>query len=307
MRYVAAASIGAATSTGPKRDGAQTVRAAPLSRSCGSRARPCGRARPRAASSRTRSGTSVSMASPMAIETSRPTRSSRASGPIGWPAPSFMHASTWSGAIPVPLEQAHGVEQVREQQPVDDEARQVGGDLDGGLVQRLAQRVRPAGACPRSASAGKASSTSAIRGTGLKTCSATKRLRPPAGVGERAAPTATRWSWRARRRRSSSSSSRPSSSRLGLELLDDRLDHERGVRPARRGRSRRATEPDASGQLLDPAAGALGGLRRACPQHDVAVLRRPPPRVRVAMAPLPAMPRRSCMSKAATLPGTAFG
>jgi hypothetical protein len=36
-----------------------------------------------------------------ATATSSPTKSSSASGPIGWPAPSFMDSSTTSGSKPV--------------------------------------------------------------------------------------------------------------------------------------------------------------------------------------------------------------
>ena len=74
-------------------------------------------------SSRTRSGTSAPIDSPIAAATSRPTKSSSASGPIGCPAPSFMQVSTRLGVEAVALEQPHRVEQVGEEQPVDHEAR----------------------------------------------------------------------------------------------------------------------------------------------------------------------------------------
>ena len=69
-------------------------------RSRRSRRWPSGRAGPRAISSRTRSGTSAPIDSPIAADTSRPTKSSSASGPIGWPAPSFMQVSIASGSRP---------------------------------------------------------------------------------------------------------------------------------------------------------------------------------------------------------------
>ena len=69
--------------------------------------------------------------------TSRPTKSSSRSGPIGWPAPSVMQESTSARTHPGPLHEADGVEEIREQEPVDDEAGLVG-HLDRGLAERLA-------------------------------------------------------------------------------------------------------------------------------------------------------------------------
>ena len=108
------------------------------------------RACPSATISRTRSGTwsapppapSRSRLSPIAAATSRPTKSSSFSGPIGCPAPSCMQASTSVGAHPGRLLQPHGLEQVGEQQPVDDEPDLVG-DLDRGLVHRPAPGEGP--------------------------------------------------------------------------------------------------------------------------------------------------------------------
>ena len=91
-------------------------------------------------SARIAAGTGRAIASPIAAATSSPTRSSSSSGPIGWPAPSFMQRST-GGVEPRLLEQFHGGEQVREQQPVDDEAGDVGDD-DGLLAKRLAEGDR---------------------------------------------------------------------------------------------------------------------------------------------------------------------
>ena len=126
---------------------------------------------------RTRRGGS----SPIATATSRPTKSSSASGPIGCPAPSVMQVSTAAGVEPGSLEQPHGVEQVREQQPVDDEARLVG-DLDGASCR--APRTTPT----RSAAdvgvelrSGRQSSTSSIFVTGLKTWSPKRRSAMPRG------------------------------------------------------------------------------------------------------------------------------
>ena len=65
-----------------------------------------------------------------------------------------------------PLDHADRVEEVGEEQAVDDEARLVG-DLDRGLAERRAPGQRPLAG--RSAPSGMQTSTSAIRGTGLKT------------------------------------------------------------------------------------------------------------------------------------------
>ena len=67
-----------------------------------------------------------------------PTKSSSRSGPIGWSAPSDMQASTSSALEAEVVDQPHRVEQVREEQPVDDEAGLVG-DLDRALAERLAE------------------------------------------------------------------------------------------------------------------------------------------------------------------------
>ena len=135
---------------------------------------------------------------PIAAETSRPTRSSSASGPIGCPAPRRMQWSIASGVQPGLLEQPHGVEEVGEEQAVDDEARHVG-HLDRGLAERLAQRARARARVACVASGGKASSTSSIFGTGLKTCSADEALGRAARVRPARRPTARRWWWPAPR------------------------------------------------------------------------------------------------------------
>ena len=73
------------------------------------------------------------------------------------------------------------------------------GHLDGRLAERLAER---AGARPRPSSvaaSGKASSTSSMRGTGLKTCRPTKRSATAAPPRPGGRPRATRSSWRGRR------------------------------------------------------------------------------------------------------------
>ena len=78
-----------------------------------------------------------------------------------------MHSSTSSARHPV-LDQRDGAEEVREEQPVDDEARDVG-DLDRGLVEVLAERQQPR-ARLLGGLGGNATSTSSIRCTGLKKC-----------------------------------------------------------------------------------------------------------------------------------------
>ena len=70
-------------------------------RTCRSRAPPSGPARPSAIICSIRSGTSAPIVRPIAADTSSPTRSSSASGPSGWPAPSRMQVSIASGSSPV--------------------------------------------------------------------------------------------------------------------------------------------------------------------------------------------------------------
>ena len=95
-----------------------------------------------------------------------------------------MHRSTSSGCHAGLLEEGHRAEEVGEEQPVDHEARQVG-DLDGRLAQRVAQIERARRRVASVAAAGKASSTSFIFGTGLKTCRPTKRSDMPVARARR--------------------------------------------------------------------------------------------------------------------------
>ena len=163
---------------------ASPARLAAVSRSCRSPRRPCGRACPRRSARAPASGTSAPIDSPIATATSRPTKSSSASGPIGWPAPSFMQVSIALRVDAVALEQPHGVEQVGEEQLVDDEAGRVG-HLDGGLA-RAARR----GACSsslrvaRSPRRGRTARPASSCSTGLKTCSAAKRSGRPLACGQ---------------------------------------------------------------------------------------------------------------------------
>ena len=84
-------------------------------------------------------------------------RRSRAacSGPIGWPAPIDMQASTSAGVEVELVEQPDGVEEVGEEQAVDDEAGLVG-DLDGALAERLAERAGRGRRRRRSSAVGQA-------------------------------------------------------------------------------------------------------------------------------------------------------
>ena len=125
----------------PKRARRGTALRAGVSRRCRS-PRPALRpSLPSAISSRTRSGTSAPIDSPIAAATSRPDeveqrqRAHRVAG-------AELHAGVDAlGVDAVALEQAHGVEQVGEEQPVDDEAGGVG-HLDRGLLEPLAEAVQ---------------------------------------------------------------------------------------------------------------------------------------------------------------------
>ena len=70
-------------------------------------------------------GSSSNMISPTECVVSRPTKSSSVNGPIGWLAPPFIAASICSIEPDALLARADRVEQVRDQQAVDDEARLV--------------------------------------------------------------------------------------------------------------------------------------------------------------------------------------
>ena len=89
-----------------------------------------------------------------------------------------MQVSTASGVQPVALQQAHGVEEVGEQQPVHHEAGGVG-DLDSRLAERLAELRAAASRVSSVAAAREDSSTSFILVTGLNTCRPTKRSGRP--------------------------------------------------------------------------------------------------------------------------------
>ena len=188
-----------------------------------------------------------------------------------------MHRSTASGLQPGLAPSADGAEQVGEQQPVDDEARDVG-DLDRGLAERVAQRAGPL-ARVSARLGGKASSISFIRGTGLKTCRPTKRSGWPLARAS-SVTDSEEVVWRVPPRGSAWPARLGEHRRLAAVVLDDRLDEERGVgqgvevgrRPApARGRSalRRA-----SSSVFATVARARSAERvRARPQQHVAVAR----------------------------------
>ena len=84
---------------------------------------------------------SRSRLSPIATATSRPTKSSSAQRPHRVPG-AEPHAGVDVGRVhPGRLHQPHGLEQVGEEQPVDDEPGLVG-DLDRGLAERRAPGAR---------------------------------------------------------------------------------------------------------------------------------------------------------------------
>jgi hypothetical protein len=78
----------------------------------------------------------VCRTSMMARQVSRPMKSARVSGPMGWLVPSFMPVSM-SSAVPMPsYEREDGLVDHRHEDAVDDEARAVVGPDDGGLAER---------------------------------------------------------------------------------------------------------------------------------------------------------------------------
>ena len=96
-----------------------------------------------------------------------PTRSSRASGPIGKLQPPFMAVSMSSTRRRAVLEHAHRVVEVREQQGVDDEAGPVG-DLDRRPCRRPWRTPCAVLMVSSLAVSGRTTSTSFIIGAGLK-------------------------------------------------------------------------------------------------------------------------------------------
>ena len=246
--------------------------------------RSCVRAsRPRSARA-TRPGIGSSISSPIAADTSRPTKSSSASGPIGWPAPSFMHVSTACGSMPLSSSRRTALNRYGNSRRFTTKPGSAG-HLDGASCRAPRRARGRAGACRTLASSGKASSTSFIFSTGLKTWMPAKRSGRPLAAAS-SGPTATRW-WRPPRRpRPAARPSSPSSVALHAQVLDDCLDDEGAV-----------------GELLDvgddvhvvtePLAHALGRVLAARPEdhaRDARPRRCARPR---AIAPLPTIPSRS--------------
>ena len=225
------------------------------------------------------SGTSAPIDSPIAAATSRPTKSSSARGPIGWPAPSFMQVSIRLRVEAVALEQADGVEQVGKEQPVDHEAGGVG-HLDRGLVERSQSSCRRR-RVSSARLAGKRQLHQPHLSTGLNTCRAPKRSgRPLASASS--GPRARRWWWRARRPRGGPAETLWSA-RLASGVLGDRLRPRSRTRQAPRARSlpwRHRRSPRAR----------VGRGRAASPEDHL--VRPEAARARPqAIAPLPAIPR----------------
>ena len=202
-----------------------------------------------------------------------------------------MQSSTACGSRPVSSSTRDRVEQVREQQPVDDEARRVR-DLDGDLAERRAQRAGPR-ARVGVRGGGKTSSTRSIFGTGLNTCSPTKR--PGRPVASASALTESAEVVRGEDRPVRRAAAEAAQQRRAWRHAPRRSPRPRTSRPAaRRGRRRptrcrRPRRPRFSIRRSTLAVAASG--RRAhsttCP-CSAATQARPE-----AMAPPPAMPIRS--------------
>ena len=182
-----------------------------------------------------------------------------------------------------PLHQAHGVEEVGEEEAVDDEAG-AGRGPRRGLAELAHQRER-ALARPVASPSGKQSSTSSMRGTGLKTC------RPKSARRGRCGRDSSRDRERGRgggevglRRRLAELRQQVG---LHVEVLDDRLDDEvAGVEVAGSvvTRSRPGSAPSTFAQAARPAPRRARRRRRCGQSTD----RR---RVEVALRP---GRRRSC-------------
>ena len=238
-----------------------------VSRSRRSRARTCGPARPPRPAAAARAGTATPIVSPIACATSRPTKSSSAIGPIGTPG-AERHAAIDVGRGDAGLgHQLDRAEQVREQQPVDDEPR--------------ACRVPPRRSCraPRRARGAR----SRDLGLGLRREHELDQLHPrhrvehvqtdePLGAAAGLGQLGDRERRRRRRqdrlgvgRRAPSSAS---SGCLVVRILDDRLDDERLAVQRRPARWRPVTRLAASGSPSlshSLATAAVARSRRGCP------------------------------------------
>ena len=253
---------------------AATVRRPRRPRSRRGRGRPCGRWRPRRPGRGSARGPATPISSPIASATSRPTKSSSSSGPMGWPAPSFMHSSMACGRQPAGLLQLDGVEQEREQQAVDDEAGGVG-DLDGGLAERRRTARACARGSPALAAAGKMTSTSFIFGHGVEDVQPDEAVGVRAGAPRARSTAARRWWWR--RWPPAATWRSRSAIRRGLGVVDPR----RSPRPRRWQRGQLgqvghhadvlgldlAAEPAAD--LLDRRPRAVRAALRSRPEHDL--------------------------------------
>jgi hypothetical protein len=166
--------------------------------------------------------------------------------------------------------QAHGVEQVGEQQPVDDEAGHVR-DLDRGLAERLAQRVRALPGLGRGRARERELDERHLRHR-------VEDVQRREAVGAAAGRRELLHGEGARRRREEGvlreqGIKAPVERRLGRGVLDDRLDDDGRLAQAVQvaghldvGRARLAA-------LGEAALRALRRPVRARPQHDLAVVR----------------------------------
>src|SRR4051794_5558028 len=118
-------------------------------------------------------GIRVPIASPMAFDTSSPTKSSSASGPIGCPAPSVMHWSIDSASSPVSSWKTTALNRYGNRSRLTTKPGRSG--TSTGVLPSASHRAKARSRVLPLTPCGNASSTSFIRGTGLKTCRPTKR------------------------------------------------------------------------------------------------------------------------------------
>ena len=137
-------------------------------------------------------------------------------------------------SMPGALHQPHGVEQVGEEQPVDDEPGLVG-DLDRGLAERPRTRPRARSRTPSRTPSGKQSSTSSMRLHRVEDVEAEDPLRVAAPRRRARRPAATR-SCVARSASGQPLAELAEQLGLRLEVLDDRLDDEVAVGQVAPGR-----------------------------------------------------------------------
>ena len=134
-------------------------------------------------SSCTRAGTGSPIVSPIAADTSSPTRSSSASGPIGCPAPRRMQVSMSSGSMPVSSSSRTALNRYGNSSRLTTKPGMSG--TSTGVFSKSSHSASVRARVSALAPAGKTSSISCILVTGLNTCSPRKRSGRPLASARR--------------------------------------------------------------------------------------------------------------------------